>query len=277
MCSKNDINHLIPSLQQHFKISTDFEGQNYCGLTFDWFYENGFVIFSMLGYIATALHKFQFTPNIPQYSPHAYHHPAIGAKVQYVKLHDNLPLKHTKDIHHIQAVAGTFLYYSTAIDPTMIVALDDIATVQAKAKPTITTLKKFNRLMYYAATYPNATLRYFDSYMILHANSNAAYLVFPNAWSHNAGYHILGNCPSSAPSIPSRIPNVPILVEYKTLRNMVASAAEAETGGLFHMYFKMSICVKYPIYTSMCISFVPLGDSGMKCRTCRSISMHQNV
>lgn len=27
------------------------------------------------------------------------------------------------------------------------------------------------------------------------------------------------------------------------------------------MYFKMSICVKYPIYASMRISFVPLGDN----------------
>ena len=28
--------------------------------------------------------------------------------------------------------------------------------------------------------------------------------------------------------------NAPILVKYKTLRHVVASAAEAETGGLFH-------------------------------------------
>ena len=32
---KTDINHLITSLQHNYKLSTDFTGRNYCGLTID--------------------------------------------------------------------------------------------------------------------------------------------------------------------------------------------------------------------------------------------------
>ena len=85
--------------------------------------------------------------------------------------------------------------------------------------------------MDYAATYPNTKLRYFASDMILHIDSDAAYLVQDNARSRIAGYYILSPYPSPAPTIPKPAPNAPILVECKTLRSVVASAAEAETGG----------------------------------------------
>ena len=88
--------------------------------------------------------------------------------------------------------------------------------------------------MDYAATYPNANLRFFASDMILHIDSNAAYLVQDNARSRIAGIYILSSYPSPAPTIPNPAPNATILVECKTLRSVVASAVEAETGGLFH-------------------------------------------
>ena len=67
--------------------------------------------------------------------------------------------------------------------------------------------------------------------MILHVDTDAAYLVMPKARSRVAGYFYMGNKPTtrSRPSL-----NGAILVECKTLRHVVASAAEAETGGIFH-------------------------------------------
>lgn len=88
--------------------------------------------------------------------------------------------------------------------------------------------------MDYAATYPNVKLRFFEIDMILHVDSDAAYSVQPNAKSRIAGYYILSSKPSPTPSIPIRAPNAPLHMEYKTLRTVVASAAEAETGGFFH-------------------------------------------
>ena len=230
--TKTELNHLIKSLQYNYKISTDFSGRNYYGLTIEWDYIREFVDVSMPDYIPKALTKFQYKPNVPQFSPHPYNRPNFGAKIQYPSPPDESRAATPKETKHVQSIAGTFLYYCRAIDPTMIVALNDIAAVQSK--PTADTLKKCNRLMDYAATYPNAKLRYFASDMVLHVDSDAAYLVQSNARSRIAGYYILSTYPPPPPSIPQPAPNAPILVECKTLRTVVASAAEAETGGLFH-------------------------------------------
>jgi hypothetical protein len=53
----------------------------------------------------------------------------------------------------------------------------------------------------------------------------------PKARSRIAGYYYLGNHPSTGPH-PEL--NGTILIECKTLKHVVASAAEAETGGIFH-------------------------------------------
>ena len=37
--TKDDVNQLIDSLQAHYKCTTEWEGRNYCGLTFNWQYE----------------------------------------------------------------------------------------------------------------------------------------------------------------------------------------------------------------------------------------------
>ena len=55
--SKEDVNHLLASLRQNYKISVDWEGKNYCGLTLEWNYEKGYVDISMPGYIE------KFAPN----------------------------------------------------------------------------------------------------------------------------------------------------------------------------------------------------------------------
>ena len=56
----------------------------------------------------------------------------------------------------------------------------------------------------------------------------------PGAKSRIAGYYYLSNHPFTH-NPPTNIPlNGAILIECKTIRHVVASAAEAETGGLFH-------------------------------------------
>ena len=89
-------------------------------------------------------------------------------------------------------------------------------------------------LLDYAATYPCAKLRYHASDMILHVDSDAAYLVLPNAHSRIAGHYFLSSKPPLPPAPPQPAPNAPILTECKYLKHVVASAAEAETGGLFY-------------------------------------------
>lgn len=96
------------------------------------------------------------------------------------------------------------------------------------SKPTIETKRQCQRLMDFLNTYHDAYLRFYASDMILHIDSDAAYLVLPKARSRVAGYFHLANIP------PSKLTNAPILIECKGLRHVVCSSSEAETSAVFH-------------------------------------------
>ena len=79
--------------------------------------------------------------------------------------------------------------------------------------------------MDYVATYPDAFLRFYASDMILHVDSDASYLVLSKARSRIAGYFYF--------KTNSETLNAPIHIKCKTLKHVVSSSAEAETGGIF--------------------------------------------
>ena len=70
-------------------------------------------------------------------------------------------------------------------------------------------------------------IRYQASAMILHIDSDASYLIAPEAKSRITGYFKVNNKPSNT------INNAPILVECHTLKHVVTSSAECETAGVF--------------------------------------------
>ena len=86
----------------------------------------------MPGYVQQVLNKFQHeitTTKKVTDAPHPY---------KATKKH-GLPMTHPTDdsaklspqaIKHLQQIVGTFLFYSRAVDPTMLTALSIIATVQ---------------------------------------------------------------------------------------------------------------------------------------------------
>ena len=80
--------------------------------------------------------------------------------------------------------------------------------------------------MNYCATYPSVKMRLYASKMILHVDSDAAYLIAPRAKSRISGYYYLSNAART-------LNNPPFYVLYKLLRHVVASAAESETAGTF--------------------------------------------
>ena len=84
--------------------------------------------------------------------------------------------------------------------------------------------------MDYVNTYPDAYIRYYASDMVLHIDSDIAYLVAPKARSRVAGYFHLSDHPSKTkkPTL-----NGAIHVECKTLRYVVSSVAEVETAGVY--------------------------------------------
>jgi hypothetical protein len=82
--NKRDADRLMSTLQQLYKVSTNWEGQRYCGLTLEWDYDKCTCDISMPGYIERALQRFTHPPPTrPQHSLHAWTKPDYGAKMQY--------------------------------------------------------------------------------------------------------------------------------------------------------------------------------------------------
>jgi hypothetical protein len=90
-------------------------------------------------------------------------------------------------------------------------------------------------LLNYAATHPDAILPYKGSEMVLHIHSDASYLSAPEARSHAGGHHFLSSRPVDPIKAPSQQPtnNGSIHAEYSVLRNVMASATDAEIGALY--------------------------------------------
>lgn len=222
---KDDVNHLIDVLRSSFQVSCDWDGRHYCGLTIDWQYDDNYVDISVPGYIEKVLHKFQHSkPTKPQYAPHTWTAPVYGKSTQHAKGPDTPPLLDEAGKKYVQSVVGSMLYYSRAVDPTMLPALNEIATSQAH--PYETTKQQCKILL-------DAKIRYYASDMILHLDSDAAYLVLPNALCRIAGHFYLSSTPPDPPALPQPQQNGPTLTECRSLKHVVASTVKAETGGLF--------------------------------------------
>jgi hypothetical protein len=119
------------------------------------------------------------------------------------------------------------LYYARAVDPTVLVPLNDIAAEQTKA--TEKTQAATNQLLGYLATHPDAIIRYRASDMILHIHSDASYLSVSNARSLLGGMFYLGNNSPEQDTLNGSILNVASII-----KNLVASAAPSEVGACFH-------------------------------------------
>jgi hypothetical protein len=112
-----------------------------------------------------------------------------GAKTQYATKDETPPLTAHQCLT-IQKVTGSVLYYARAVDPTVLMPLNDIATEQTKATEKLQATT--NQLLDYLATQPDATIRYHASNMILHIHSDASYLSVSNARSRLGGLFFLG-------------------------------------------------------------------------------------
>jgi hypothetical protein len=119
------------------------------------------------------------------------------------------------------------LYYARAVDPTVLMPLNDIATEQTKA--TEKTQAATNQMLDYLATHPDATIRHHASDMVLHIHSDASYLSVSNARSRLGGLFFLGNKSPEQDTLNESILNVAAVI-----KNVVASDAESEVGACFH-------------------------------------------
>ena len=152
------LQHLFTTLKQHYEIVEDFTGSLYCGITLDWDYKNRHVDLSMPAYVQKQLTRYEHkTPSRPQHCPYTPHPIKYGKDNQTVDPIDDSPPLDEAGKKYIQQVVGSFLYYARAVDPTILMALSDIATQQNK--PTENTKKRVDQFLDYMATHPMAKIR----------------------------------------------------------------------------------------------------------------------
>jgi hypothetical protein len=166
---KQHAEHLRNALSRTYELTTDWTATVYSGMTLKWDYNKQTCDISMPGYVSNVLSKFQHDAHKhPQHTPSRYVMPVYGAR--YATKDETPPLA-AQQCLTIQKVTGSVLYYARAVDPTVLMPLNDIATEQTKA--TEKTKAPTNKLLDSSATHSDATIRYHASNMILHIHSDA--------------------------------------------------------------------------------------------------------
>jgi hypothetical protein len=160
-------------------------------MTLKWDYKHRTCNMSMPGYVSNVLSNFQHEPpKHPQHTPSRYVTPIYGANNQYATKDETPPLT-AKKCFTIHKVTGSAMYYAHAVDPTVLMPLNDISTEQPKANGE--TQAATNQMLDYLVTHPDATIRYHAPDMILHIHIDASYLLVSHARSRLGGMFFFGN------------------------------------------------------------------------------------
>ena len=222
-----DADHLLRALRELYTMTED-RGvqQKFVGITIHHDRVKRRMQLSMPGYVEKALQRFGAAKQRGAKSPLIYTPPIRGEAQQLVPTltEDELTPVDAKTKTFVQEVTGVFLFYSRAVDPTMLTAINKISMQQAS--PTRATLKAIDRLLSYAERYPDATIEIYPSDMQLHAQSDASYLSETSARSRAGGILYFGLTPNGA---------VNGAIEYisSVIPTVCSSVAEAEYAALF--------------------------------------------
>jgi len=208
------------------KYDRPHELEHFLGMTIDIDRARRTVSLSMPGYIEQAVNRYDPQHLVPQCnSPMMFVQPVYGSKRTQQATEDTSELLADPDrVRRIQQIVGAFLYYSRAVDPSMLPAVSKLSSRQSK--PTVEVERDANRLLGYAKRYPNAQTVIRASGMILTGHSDASYLSETNARSRAGGILYL----SDKDNITI---NGGILCTSTIIPVTVSSAAEAEYGALF--------------------------------------------
>jgi hypothetical protein len=229
---RDNAQHLINTLSAKYTITTDWSGATYLGMTLAWDYDNHYVDISMPQYVTKALNRFEHSkPSHPRYSPHAAKPIVYGTHSTQLTDNDDAsePLAPTR-VTRLQQIVGTFLYYARAIDSSMLVALGSLAAAQTRANAN--TELAITHFLDYAATHPDASVRFSRSPMILNIHSDASYLSEPQSRSRVGGIFFLSSAKTSVTDLPPL--NGAIHIVSVILHKRVSSVAEAEVAACFH-------------------------------------------
>ena len=218
--------HLLEALREMYTMTTDFgTTQKYVGITLTHNKAKHTIDMSIPGYVQKALQRFKRSHLRGADSPIIYVPPRYGKFQQEVHPDKpSSPLTPAETLE-MQEIVGVFLFYARAVDPTMLTAINKIASRQAK--PTSLIKMEIERFLQYANKWPDAMMRIHASNMKLVCHSDGSYLSESEARSRAGGILFLGDCADGA------APNAPISFLSVIISTVVASATETEYAAAF--------------------------------------------
>ena len=235
--NQQDLDYLLHHLKQRYVITQD-EGQRFNGIHLKWDYIKRECELSIPEYCYKAIIRFKYTlPPKPQHSPYPYQPPKYGQPIQYAS---SLPPPSACKLSpqqqkQIQEIVGTFRFYADAVDSTMAMPVSSLSTDTNNLEKSELNRRK-KQFLDYAATHPDAKLKYTASGMHLWAHTDASYLSESKARSREGGFYYLSSKPS-LPILPTDPPpplNGAIAVKSKIIDAVMSSVQEAETGAGFY-------------------------------------------
>jgi hypothetical protein len=201
-------------------------GNKFAGMVIEWNYAARCCCISMPGYISMLLLKFKHPhPAKPWLSPYKCLPIAYGAKLHITPDPDSSELLDASRKRCVQEIVGSLLYYTRAVNNKLRIVLSAIAACQAKA--TVAPEQAVDLLLDYVATYPNDSIVYCASDMILCANGDAGFLNKTNSCSR-AGAHIYLFEDDPFPQFNGAILSIAQIIKF-----VMALAAKSELAALF--------------------------------------------
>ena len=223
---QDDADHLITTLQNAgYIIKVDMTAKKYIGVTIERDRLAQTITLSMPGYIAKLLQRFQHRVLTQAKSPSIYIPPKYGSHVQFPAIDTSPPLSPAATTE-LQEIVGSVLYYSRAIDATMLPTVGALSSDQAT--PTQQLELQANRLLSYCKSYPDNKLVFKKSGMVQIIQSDFSYLTRSHARSVGGGISYLGYIDSTSDFI-----NGNIYAFSKVIDVVVASVGEGEYASVF--------------------------------------------
>ena len=114
---KHHAQHLLATLQEHYTVTTDWEGKKYAGIDLEWDYKYRTCWLNMENYIRELLLRYGHpAPRKTQRSPHQHRKTIYGAIIQKPLEEDTPPRLDASGIKRIQVIFGIVLYHARAVN-----------------------------------------------------------------------------------------------------------------------------------------------------------------
>jgi hypothetical protein len=208
---KEDVCHLLETLREIYTVKEDWTGSSYVGYNIVHDIDKATITLSMPGYIDAAKQRFQVDTNPHTDNPY-------DDKAEADTEDSTLATEAQKK--RVQQIIGVLLYYARAVDPTLLVRINKIASKISSA--TTNTMDAAERVLRYAISNPDASCTYHKSEMTLIVYSDASYLTEIESRSRCGGFFFLGNKGEDWKL------NGPVMCNSRIIDVVVSSAAESE-------------------------------------------------